>query len=174
MLDVSVSYNRYKFLGYEYLTWLWFVIERDQEKIASTTENAVTLSLGNRIVLENKKKDAVESVTIKGDEAGLEEGMLALRKGAVVTELNLLFRTGDQDWRFTLKGESLHLVGFKCPKTGAVESEEDLEGAVLEKVYLCEQAIQAIDKIFRLFIGLRVSDDWNDKIVPRMKKWIRA
>jgi hypothetical protein len=174
MLDVSVSYNRYKFLGYEYLTWLWFIIEREHETIESATDNAVTLNLGNRIVLENKKKDAVESVTIKGDEAGLEEGMLALKKGAVVTELNLIFRTGDQDWRFTLKGESLHLVGFKCPKTGVVESEEDLEGAVLEKVYLCEQAIQTMDKVFRMFISLRVSNDWNRKIVPRMKKWIRA
>jgi len=174
MLDVSVSYNRYKFLGYEYLTWLWFVVDRQQEEIASATDNAATLGLGNRIVLENKKKDAVESITIKGDEAGLEEGMLALRKGAVVTELNLLLRTGDQDWRFTVKGESLHMVGLKCPKTGAVESEQDLEGAVLEKVYLCEQAMQAMDKIFGLFIGLRVSDDWNKKVVPRMKKWISA
>jgi hypothetical protein len=174
MLDVAVSYNRYKFLGYEYLTWLWFVIERDNKIIESATENAVTLNLGNRIVLENKKKDAVESVTIKGDEAGLEEGMLALKKGAVVTELNLIFRTGDQDWRFTLKGESLHLVGFKCPKTGALEFEEDLEGAVLEKVYLCEQAIVAMDQVFKTFIGLRVSDDWTKKIVPRMKKWIRS
>jgi len=174
MLDVSVSYNRYKFLGHEYLTWLWFVIESQQEKIASATQNAATLNLGNRVVLENRKKDTVESITIKGDEAGLEEGMLALRKGAVVTELNLLLRTGDQDWRFTVKGESLHMVGLKCPKTGTMESEEDLEGAVLEKVHLCEQAIQAMDKIFKLFIGLRVSDDWNKKIVPRMKKWIRA
>jgi hypothetical protein len=174
MLDVSVSYNRYKFLGYEYLTWLWFVIETDHEKIESATANSVILSLGNRVVLENKKKDAVESITIKGDEAGLEEGILALRKGAVVTELNLLFKTGDQDWRFTLKGESLHLAGFKCPKTGAVESKEDLEGAVLEKVYLCEQAIGAMDEVFKLFIGLRVSDAWNNDTVPRMKKWIRA
>lgn len=30
MLDVSVSYDRYKFLGYEFLTWLWFLIEKDQ------------------------------------------------------------------------------------------------------------------------------------------------
>ena len=174
MLDVAVSYNRYKFLGYEYMTWLWFIIERDKKIIESATDNVVTLNLGNRVVLENKKKDAVESVTIKGDEAGLEEGILALRKGAVVTELNLIFRNGDQDWRFTIKGESLHLVGFKCPKTGALESEEDLEGAVLEKAYLCEQAIQAMDKVFKTFIGLRISDNWTKKTVPRMKKWIRS
>ena len=31
MLDVSVSYNRYKFLGHEFLTWLWFLIEKDRK-----------------------------------------------------------------------------------------------------------------------------------------------
>jgi hypothetical protein len=174
MLDVSVSYNRYKFLGYEYLTWLWFIVDRQQEKVATATENAATMSLGNRIVLVNKKKDSVESITIKGDDAGLEEGVLALRKGAVVTELNLLLRIGDQDWRFTVKGESLHIVGLKCPRTGALELEEDLEGVVLEKVHLCQQAVEVMDKIFRMFIGIRVSEDWNKKVLPSMKKWIHS
>jgi hypothetical protein len=174
MLDVSVSYNRFKFLGHEYLTWLWYVIEKDQGTIAKATKDSSTLNLGNRIVFENRRNGVVESVTIKGDEAGLEEGMLALRKGAKVTELNLVLRTGDEDWRFTLKGESLHLVGFKCPKTGHIESSEDVEGAVLEKIYLCEQATQAMDKIFRVFIRLRVSDKWPAMVVPRMKKWIKA
>ena len=174
MLDVSVSYNRFKYLGWEYLTWLWFVIEREPEKIQRVTNHASMLNLGNRIVLENRKKDTVESITIKGDEAGLEEGLLALRKGALVTEINLLFKKGDEQWRFTLKGESFHLVGLKCPKTGAVASQEELEGAVLEKVYLCEQAVQTMDKIFNVFIALRLSDAWKKKIVPRVKKWIRA
>ncbi|MBW2173517.1 MAG: hypothetical protein JRF64_02515, partial [Deltaproteobacteria bacterium] len=89
MLDVAISYNRYKFLGYEYLTWLWFVIEKDQDRIRGLGQEPADLEIGNRIVLENKKRDAVESITIKGDDAGLEEGVLALRKGGVVTELNL-------------------------------------------------------------------------------------
>ena len=29
MLDVAVAYNRFKFLGEEFLTWLWFVIDQD-------------------------------------------------------------------------------------------------------------------------------------------------
>ena len=29
MLDVAVAYNRFKFLGDEFLTWLWFIIEQD-------------------------------------------------------------------------------------------------------------------------------------------------
>jgi hypothetical protein len=86
MLDVSVSYNRYKFLGYEYLTWLWFVVETDQDRITNLEQGPVSMEIGNRMVLEKKKKDARETITIKGDDAGLEEGMLALRKGALVAE----------------------------------------------------------------------------------------
>ncbi|MBW2107040.1 MAG: hypothetical protein JRI36_00020 [Deltaproteobacteria bacterium] len=174
MLDVSVSYNRYKFLGHEFLTWLWYIIETEQRGIRPGPGGVSTLSLGNRVMLENRKDGTAETITITGDEAGLEEGMLALNKGALVTELNLLFRSGDYQWRFTIKGESLHLVGFKGPRTGSVETQEDLEGAVLEKVYLCEQAIQYMDGIFKQFIVLRVSDDWAKKVVPRMKRWIRG
>jgi hypothetical protein len=174
MLDVSVSYNRYKFLGYEFLTWLWFVIEKDQHKIEELEQDPVSLEIGNRVVLENKTRETVESITIKGDDAGLEEGLLALRKGAVVTELNFLYGVGDQQWRFTIKGESLHLSGFKCPQTGPVESQEDIEGAVLEKAYLCDRAIQVTDKLFKQFIALRVTDDWNTKVVPLMRQWIHS
>ena len=174
MLDVSSSYNRYKFLGYEYLTWLWFVIEKDQDRIRGLGQEPADLEIGNRIVLENKKRDAVESITIKGDNAGLEEGVLALRKGGVVTELNLSCRAADQDWRFTVKAESLHMAGLKCPKTGPVESEEDIEGAVLEKVYLCEKAVQLTHDLFKEFIRLRVSEDWDKKVVPLMRQWMRS
>jgi len=172
MLDVAVSYNRYKFLGYEYLTWLWFVIEKDQDEIKKLEQEPVFLQIGNRIVLVNRQKDTVESITIKGDDAGLEEGFLALRKGAVVTELNLSYKTGDQEWRFTIKAECLHMVGLKCPQTGSVESQEDLEGAVLEKVYLYDKAIQLTDNLFKEFMTLRVSEDWDKKVVPLIRQWI--
>jgi hypothetical protein len=174
MLDVSVSYNRYKFLGYEYLTWLWFVIDQDQAKIVGLEPEPVSIEIGNHIVLENKKRDAAESITIKGNDAGLEEGMVALRKGAVVTELNLLLKADEQQWQFTLKGESLHFVSFKTPSTGALESKEDLEGAVLEKAYLCERAIQCIDRLFKQFIILRLSEDWSKKVVPRVRRWMHS
>ncbi len=174
MLDIAVSYNRYKFLGYEYLTWLWFVIEKKQDTIGKAAREPVSLQIGNRMVLENRHKDTVESITIKGDDAGLEEAMLALRKGAVVTELHLSCKIDDQEWRFTIKAESLHMAGFMCPRAGAVYSEEDLEGAVLEKVYLYEKVVQFIDNLFKQFITLRVSEDWRKKVVPRMKQWIRS
>ena len=174
MLDVSVSYNRYKFLGHEFLTWLWFLIDKEPSIIKVLDPDLVSLEVGNRIVLENKNNDSVESITIEGDDAGLEEGILALRKGAVVTELNLQYQSGDLKWRFTLKGESFNVSSLKSPDTGPVETDGDIAGAVLEKAFLYEKVITLIDTMFNHFIRLRVSDDWNVKVVRSMKQWINA
>ena len=172
MLDVSVSYNRYIFLGYEFLTWLWYVIEKDEGRIPLLEEEIVSLEVGNRIVLEKSQKAGVESITIKGDDAGLEEGILALRKGAVVTELNLFYKAEDNEWHFTIKGESLNIANLRPPITGPIESKKDLEGAVIEKAYLYNEVIRLIDNLFKQFIRLRVSNDWYSKVVPLVRQWM--
>ncbi len=172
MLDVAVAFNRYKFLGFEFLTWLWFVIETQQADLIQFQEDLVSLDIGNRVMLENRQSEAMETITIKGDDAGLEEGRLALKKGAVVTEMNLAFKMGNQRWQFTIKGESLIIGNLKIPDTGPVESREDLEGAVLEKSYLHEKAINLLNVIFSHFINSRVSNQWSNQTVPKIRKWI--
>ncbi len=174
MLDITFAYNRFKFLGDEFLTWLWYVIENDSGYLKNISPDLSSLETGNRIVLENRQHQAVERVTIKGDDANLEEGILALRKGALVTEINLGFKAGDQEWQFTIKGESLNISGFKTPFAGPIETAKDVEGAVLEKVYLYEQAIQLVDNLYKNFIKIRVSSQWPTKVVPMIKKWMHA
>ncbi len=173
MLDVSVSYNRYKFIGHEFLTWLWFVMENDQNILRQLDDELVSLNIGNRVVVENSANDTTEKITIKGDDAGLEEGKVALKKGAVAVELNLVFKSGNQDWRFNLKGESLSFSGLKVPETGPMESKEEIEGIVLEKAYLYEKIIILLDKIFNYYIKLRSSIEWTKTTVPSIKEWIR-
>ena len=172
MLDIAVAYNRYKFIGYEFLTWLWFVINENPDCLSVSDPEFVRLETGNRIVLENTRKEASEIVTIKGNDADLQEGKLALRKGALVTELNLILTCGNHRWQFTVKGESLNLANFKIPTTGPIESDEQLEGAVLEKIYLYSKAIDIIDRIFKIFIQTRLADRWPTTLVPRMGVWI--
>ncbi len=172
MLDVSVSYNRYKFLGHEFLTWLWYLMENDRGFLRNAVADLASLDIGNRIVCENRLQEGVETITIKGDDAGLEEGMLALKKGAVVTELNLVYTSGDHQWLFTLKGESLCVSNVKLPQTSAEKSGDDLEGAVLEKVYLHEKVLELVDLLFKSFIPIRISDDWEENTVPAIREWI--
>jgi len=174
MLDVAVAYNRYKFLGEEFLTWLWFVIEKDQTIIKDFDSDFVGLEVGNRIVFENRSKESDERITIKGDGASLEEGILSLKKGALVTELNIVYRSGDLRWQFTIKGESLNVSSLSTPETGLAESPEDLEGVVLEKVFLYDKALHLLENLFSRFLKLRVSTAWHKKEVYRIKDWIQS
>ncbi len=172
MLDVSVAYNRYKFLGHEFLTWLWYMMETDKEKLMDPAAELEDIFIGNRVVLENSSHNRDEVITIKGDGAGLEEGVIALQKGAKVTEINLVARAGENEWRFNLKGESLNIGSLKSPETGRVEQAEDVEGAVLEKIYLYEKAVDLTNHLYRLFIHSRLSPDWEQKVVKNISSWI--
>ena len=174
MLDVAVAYSRYRFLGAEFLTWLWYAIETEPDAIKAAAMGRSVLSIGERIVLENSLNQPVERVTISGENADLGEGLLALKKGSLVAELRLHYTAGDQDWRFSLKGDTLALMGLKTPRSAPVESPDEVEGAVVEKVGLCEEVVRLLDSLFLRFIKLRVSERWREEAVPGMKAWIKA
>jgi len=175
MLDVAVSFNRYKFLGNEFLTWLWYIIENDIKRLNSIIGYGAHLEIGNRIVFEKRSEDsATEKIIIKGDDAGLEEGLLSLKKGAVVTELNLVLRVAEKRWQFTVKGESFHITQIKIPDAPTVETGHDTENIVLEKAELCEKMFMTVDSLYASFIKLRISDRWKNFEVLGMKKWING
>ena len=173
MLDIAVAYRRYLFVGDEFLTWLWYIIERDTRLLNRLDKDLAALEIGNRMVFENRyRRDSGETVTVKGEEANMDEGLLALKKGAMVTEVNLVYRSGDQEWRFNLKGESLNISSLRVPESGKVETKEDIEGAVIEKIYFYEKILNLINGLFKYFIKIRVSNEWSSKTVPAMRKWI--
>jgi hypothetical protein len=172
MLDVSLTYYRYGFLGGEFLTWLWFYIVNNDPGNLFDNKNEF-LEIGNKIVLERKANDAVEKVTIKGKDAGLEEGIISLKKGAVVKEINLLYRKEDKEWGFTITGENLGISSMKVPDIGFIESKKDVEGFVVEKVFLYDSLYQLTDGLYKKFIKLRLSNDWV-KVVSDMNKWINS
>ena len=172
MLDVSLTYYRYGFLGDEFLTWLWFyIVNNDQDKLFDNKKDF--LEIGSKVVLERKANDAVEKVIIKGKDAGLEEGIISLKKGAVVKELNLLYKKEDKVWSFTVTGENMGLSNLKTPDIGFIESKKDVDGVVIEKIFLYDSIYILIDSLYKKFLKLRVSAGWIE-VVSDMNKWINS
>lgn len=175
MLDIATAYNKYSFLGNDFLTWLWFLIETEQDVAGIiASEEPVSLAIGNSLVLENNIGDkSKEKITIKGDQAGLEEGTTALKKGAFVTQINLLCKLGEEDYKFTLKGESFNITGLKTPSTSSSKNEAEIEGTILEKVYLLQKVTKVIDTLFLKYIEQRITDDWKTKGLQAINTWIQ-
>lgn len=176
MLDIATAYNKYKFLGNDFLTWIWFLIETDVD-ISSIieTKNLITLEVGNSIVLENTLGDkSREKISIKGDQAGLEEGATALKKGAFVTQINLICKINEDEYKFTIKGESFNITGLKAPKTDLSKNEDEIEGTVLEKAELLFKIFQVIDTLYFKYMEQRTADDWKSKGLKDIKNWIES
>ena len=176
MIDIAAAYNRYRFLGNEFLTWIWYCIENKPELIKQSDPDLVTLEVGNRMVLENRLSNSSETISIKGDAAGLEEALLSLKKGALVTELSLIYKSGVSTWHFGIKGESLGLTGLKLPESHRLETsdEAEWEGLVPEKIYFYEKIFEFIRNLYRVFIKSRLSEQWGPETFGKMKKWMQT
>lgn len=174
MLDIAVAYNRYRFFGNEFLTWLWFLIENETELIQQCDPDLTALEVGNRMVLENRSSGGLETISIKGDAAGLEEALLALHKGAQVTEINIIYKSSNLEWQFSVKGENLSFTNLKLPETAASETEDDMEAVVLEKLYLYEKPFQLVDALYQRFVTLRLSPQWQQESVSKIRKWLHS
>ncbi len=172
MLDVSVAYNRFRFLGLEFLTWLWFSIATGTYKKKVPFESNAIITIGDRMVLENRNTSDLELITIKGDGADLKEGMVALAKGALVAELAIIYHSNAQTWHFTIKGENLGLTNVKTPVTGPSNETEDLEGALLEKIYLYETVFDVTNMLYERYIKERINGNWNNGFQTAVKKWL--
>ena len=177
MLDLVLAYTRYRFLGNEFLTWLWYLIENGKVVSLLNVEESkpadpFSLRIGNRLVLENRQNEGLETITIRGDDAGLEEGVLALRKGALVSESNLRYSQGSQQWTFTLKGESLNISNLKYPDPKIIQTKTDLEAAALDKILMTEKIIGLVESFFCRFVRERLSPRWDKKTLIEIHKWI--
>jgi hypothetical protein len=190
MPPVTEAFENYQFLGNEFLTWLWFCIENEPQTVKDPSGNDATLMLHKKVVLKKTTGKTV-SITIQkdsGEEA--EEGMLALKGGAIVTELSLLMNIGDVEWTFSIKGDSFHFNSLKPsvempdaepvepapdsqgPEQAGDKQRHDFEASVLDRTYLYIQAVDVLDGLFKKYVLLRLSDDWEGATVPAMKKWI--
>ncbi|MCG8530330.1 MAG: hypothetical protein MI749_06665, partial [Desulfovibrionales bacterium] len=138
------------------------------------TSEGIRIEIGNSLVLENSLGDkSKEKITIKGDQAGLEEGATALKKGAKVTEMNLLLKLGEEEeYKLTLRGESFNLTGFKTPSMGKANDEDEIEGMVLEKSYFIFKVTKVIDTLFFKFLENCISDEWKTTGLQQMREWV--
>ena len=86
----------------------------------------------------------------------------------------LLYKSAELTWQFTLKGESLNVSSLNIPNIGLPESDENLEGFVLEKIFLYDKILNFIEYIFIHFVKLRLSNRWQKKMVPEIRNWIQS
>lgn len=165
------------FLGREFLTWLWFKSEQSGGRINLSGGNVVEVVLRDRMTLDLADAETPQTVTIRGDQSELREGLAALKEGKKIEETRLSVRTAENEFTMVLKGTWFSFGGFTTPPVLPPEEDESgegPEGRLLEKIALVEEGMEIVDALFEQFLRLRVSEAWEADEVPLIRRWIEA
>jgi recombination associated protein RdgC len=159
------------FLGQEFLTWLWYASE-EEGPLALADGRQVEVLLGDRLLLGPAQGQEGTRVLVRGREASLAEARQALRRGKLVEGLRLgLVVEGEEYW-FSLSAAELAPAGLRLPAGAGVEpGQEGREGHLLERIYLCETALRALEGLLLIFLRGRLENEQGGELWERVRDW---
>jgi hypothetical protein len=159
-------------IGREFLTWLWFKAEERNGRITLSGKEEVELHFLKRIALEAGEGEYAQGVVCHGIHAELTEGKEAIRQGKKVKEAGIKLIQDHNEWEFSLKADSFDMQSLKLPAADWQETPEDPAGGLLERIYLVENAVKTVDKLYDSFLQIRFSPQWKEKETKLLNKWL--
>ena len=174
-MDLLEKMQETRFLGQEFLTWIWYRSEINSQLMDIPGAGPVEVWFEDRLSLESGIGNSRQLVTCQGKDLDLAEARTALKEGKKVCQARLRLGVDGQEYRVTLKAEGLELCSVKTPKTLDPDEEEPegLPGRLLERVAMTQVMIRILDGLYSAFIQVRLAETWEKEELPRIRRWLR-
>jgi hypothetical protein len=159
-----------RFLGREFLAWVWFESELFETRFTIAKFGECTLWLERSIALESSGEREVEKSKLTGEApSGRPEAREALRQGKLPTQAKLVIERGEQQFSLVLDADTLGFSGVKIPALLKGEGDEPF----YERIGLIEELEGAIESLYRSFLLLRLDASWGRAVMPAIRAWMR-
>lgn len=187
-----------RFVGREFLLWLWFESELFDATLRTAAHGSFGLWLEKRLTLSFDKR----STKITGPTPGYgREAKEALLAGQLPESAGIRVAIREQETGFFLKAEGLAIGGLKLPtvldrkeerepelmrevrgvrgggkkkKSKPAERDDDAHELFYERMQLTAEHEAIIEALYADFRSLRLSPTWSEHVVPVMRKWVRG
>ena len=168
-MDLIDRIHHTRFLGREFLTWLWYRTELQEEIFRLDDVPPMMISFDDRLVLEAAVENIREVNTIRGESpTQTAEARAALRMGKKVVQARLTVGLGTQEWICVIKGDELSVSGIKVPAV-LKDAEDDV---LMERIHLLDQLEDALDALYREFLRVRLEDELWKPELESIRDWI--
>jgi recombination associated protein RdgC len=166
-----------RFLGQEFLTWLWFKSdERGGAILLPDSGEDVLVIFAKHMILEYGEGESREKVICQGLQTELREARTGLAMGKKLEQARIQLVRGEYEWNLSLKATLMEFRNVKPPKTMATSEESDdpeaVEGRLLEHIGLHETAMRTVDQLFRMFLEVRIGSEWGQELT-RLREWVQ-
>jgi hypothetical protein len=156
------------FLGNEYLLWLWYMLDSDNDTIRLTDKSEVAVLLSRTLVLECPRGVTGRETISSDGPTRLPEARRAIQVGKLPRKVGLTMVRHDQQYELTLAAESLAVTGARLPATEA----DDDRGCLEERVTQLRHLLETLDLLYDTFAERRASEAWT-KELGKMQKWLQ-
>ena len=155
------------FLGNEFLLWLWWYLENEDDTLKLSDGSEVTVMMSSTLALECPRgQTGRESITHEGP-TRLPEARRAIQSGKLPRKAGLTVVRHYAQYDLMLAAENLAVSGAKIPAPESSEERARLE----ERVTQIRHLIETLDLMIEAFGIRRASDHWG-KELARMQKWL--
>lgn len=170
MVDLIDRVETTRFLGAEFLAWLWFKSELDGGRL-EVPSGAFELVFESPLQLVDWVVET-ESATLKGKSpTEAPEANMALREGKLPRKVVLLFTFGSEETRLTFDSKKFAMSGVKLP---AVMSTEDADEGFFERMRLLDHVDAVLRELYAEFLRLRLSPLWESELLGVIREWVRG
>ena len=175
-MDLVDLITEKRFLGQEFLTWLWWKSEERGGTIELPSIGHITVVFEKHMLLEFGEGESSEKIICTGLQAELQEARTGLQMGKKLEQARILIGYNNSEYSFTLAAALMEFRNVRLPKTEATEKDksenpEEVEGMILERIFLFEELIRLMNGLFYMFLRLRVSEEWRDELL-KVRQWI--
>ena len=166
-----------RFLGQEFLTWLWYKSEeRGGAVFLENSGTDIVLVFEKHILLESGEGDSYGKLICQGLQAELKEARTGLAMGKKIEQARIMMTRDEHEFRFSLKGSLFEYRSVRLPKTMTDAEEGDdpdaAEGRLLDRIGLYEIPLRTVDELFGMFLKIRVGSAWATEL-EKLRSWIK-
>jgi recombination associated protein RdgC len=177
-MDLLDLIEEKRFLGQEFLIWLWCKSEERGGSVDLPGRGTVPVVFEKHMLLECGAGPECEKLVCRGLMTELKEARAGLALGKRPEQARLKIGSEEREYSFTLSAATLEFRSMKLPATagaddGGSHEREGLEGQILERVALLEEGIELVNELFRLFLTIRAADTWP-KELANLRQWISS
>ena len=170
-MNTSDIVNDTKFLGRDFLVWLWFRSEKNSVFFQLENGEKIELWFDGSMMLQAERDGKIETISCTGEQSRFLEARYALSEFKKIIKAKIKLIAADDVWSFSIDDTWFNFRGMRLPSV-MHDQHEDLDGIFYERIALIEKAVSLMDRLFALYIIVRTSKEWENEELPAIRKWI--
>lgn len=170
-MNTSDIVNDTKFLGRDFMVWLWFRSERNSGFFHLENGEEIELWFDGSMILQSERDGRIETISCTGEQSRFLEARYALSEFKKIIKAKIKLIAGDNAWSFSIDDTWFNFRGMRLPHV-TLDQHEDPDAIFYERIGLIEKAVSIMDRLFALYTTVRTSGEWENEEMPAIRKWI--